>query len=105
MKYMLFLSEEKQAFAARDRCKEKEAGGKHAFFLLLFSIIWDLLKKGNIFLAIVKHWQIVTSILQLILLNVPSIIRKNIFTERVVKHWNRLSKEAVGSPSLEVHKR
>lgn len=104
MKYMLFLSEEKQVFAARDRCKEKEAGGKHAFFFL-FSIIWDLLKKGNIFLAIVKHWQIVTSILQLALLNVPSIIRKNIFTERVVKHWNRLPKEAVESPSLEVYKR
>ena len=32
-------------------------------------------------------------------------IRKNIFTERVVKHWNRLPKEAVESPSLEVYKR
>ncbi|KFQ70399.1 hypothetical protein N335_10843, partial [Phaethon lepturus] len=32
-------------------------------------------------------------------------IRKNFFTERVAKHWNRLPKEGVEGPSLEVFKK
>jgi len=32
-------------------------------------------------------------------------IRKNFFTKRVIKHWNRPPREVVESPSMEIFKR
>ncbi|KFZ52007.1 hypothetical protein N321_00908, partial [Antrostomus carolinensis] len=31
-------------------------------------------------------------------------IRRKFFTQKVVKHWNRLPREAVDAPALKVHK-
>ena len=32
-------------------------------------------------------------------------IRKNLFSERVINHWNRVPREVVASPSLETFKK
>lgn len=32
-------------------------------------------------------------------------IRKNFFTEKIIKHWLRLPKDVVESPSLQIFKR
>jgi len=32
-------------------------------------------------------------------------MRKNLFTKRLIKHWNRLPRERIESPSSEVFKR